>query len=106
LLFLLENGSAPIISLPQFSKSFWTSEFIVFEMNSRLSSAHRPGTISVNTNTCKNRAAEKILFTNYSILFLLRPSRLKGDRPAKKGRMKSTLSFNGAIHMPAEVLKI
>src|SRR5215475_12446399 len=62
LLFLLENGSAPIISLPQFSKSFWTSAFIVFEMNSRFSSAHRAGVNSAQTNSCKTSAVEKIFF--------------------------------------------
>src|SRR5262250_3764710 len=62
LLFLLENGSAPIISLPQFSKSFWTSTFIVFEMNSRFSSAHRAGVNSAQTNSCKTSAVEKIFF--------------------------------------------
>src|SRR5262250_2968048 len=62
LLSLLENGSAPIISLPQFSKSFWTSKFIVFEMNSRFSSAHRAGVNSAQTNSCKTSAVEKIFF--------------------------------------------
>src|SRR6478672_314393 len=65
-LFLLENGSALINSLPQFSKSFWTSEFIVFEMNSRLSSVRRPGAVSVDTSSGKNRAAKKSFFMTYS----------------------------------------
>src|SRR5215510_80152 len=65
LLFLLENGSVPIISLPELFQSFWTSEFIVFEMNSRLSSAYRPGVIGADTNNCIKRAAEKIFFMNF-----------------------------------------
>src|SRR4030095_7983986 len=104
-LFLLENGSTPINSLPQFSKSFWTSEFIVFEMNSRLSSADRPGAISTTTNTCKNRAAEKIFFMNYSIfiLFYGHPG-LGATVPAQKsrflwqGRVKSTAFQCGNPH--------
>ena len=77
LLFLLENGSVPIISLPELFQSFWTSEFIVFEMNSRLSSAYRSGVIGANTNNCTKRAAEKIFSMNF--YFFFRPSRLKGD---------------------------
>src|SRR4030095_2373649 len=79
LLFLLENGSSPIISLPQFSKSFWTSGFMVFEMNSRFLSADRPGAANAKTNTCKNRAAEKIFFMKllYSY-FLLKPIPVEG----------------------------
>src|SRR4249920_1266663 len=105
LLFLLENGSAPIISLPQFSKSFCTSEFMVFEMNSRLSSARRPGAISASTNSCENRAAEKSFFMNYSILFLFKGhSDLRATDPAEKsrflwqGRVKSTVFQCGNPH--------
>src|SRR4029434_5083181 len=65
LLFLLENGSSPIVSLPEFFKSFWTSEFIVFEMNSRISSARGPGAISANTDSCKNRAQTNSVFIGY-----------------------------------------
>ena len=68
-LFLLENGSVPIISLPELFQSFWTSEFIVFEMNSRLSSAYRPGVIGADTNNCTKRAAEKIFFMNFYFFF-------------------------------------
>jgi len=69
LLFLLENGSVPIISLPELFQSFWTSEFIVFEMNSRLSSAYRPGVIGADTNNCTKRAAEKIFFMYFYFFF-------------------------------------
>src|SRR4029453_2841900 len=112
LLFLLENGSTPINSLPQFSKSFWTSEFIVFEMNSRLSSAHRPGTISANTDSCKNRAAKKSFFMTYSILIFLRPSRLRATDPPHRSRStygrvgRSQPCLGVAIHMPTEALEI
>jgi len=66
---LLENGSVPIISLPELFQSFWTSEFIVFEMNSRLSSAYRPGVIGANTSNFIIRAAEKIFFMNSYFFF-------------------------------------
>src|SRR4029077_7071792 len=86
-----------------FSKSFWTSEFIFFEMNSRLSSVLRPGAISVNTSSGKNRVARKSFFMTYSIYFL-RPSRLRPTDPAQKsvflwqGKVKPTLFEIGNPH--------
>jgi hypothetical protein len=105
LLFLLENGSAPINSLPELLKSFRTSEFIVFEMNSRLSFAYRPGVINPKTKSCRNSAAEKMFFmSNSTIIFLfLRPSSF-GEVALTSAR--SQPFWEAAIRMPAEGLEI